>query len=240
MYIITGASDNHYLTLMNMVDSFIKYNDRHKLIIYNLGLEEQKWNRMKEKYNNQEFIFKIFDYSKYPEWFNINIEAGQYAWKPTIIYNTFLEYTGEILVWMDAGNLITEGLQKLEDFLINNYIYSATSSGTIKDWTHPLTIQYLKCTNTGNENRNGACLGFNTKIDLVKDFITEFYNCAMDKNCIAPDGSSRKNHRQDQAVFTILFYKYLCDQNKTFYSNDNSNYHLCYSIHNDVEPHWDK
>ena len=90
MYIITGASDNHYLTLMNMIDSFIKYNDRHKLIIYNLGLEETKWNNIKEKYNNKGFIFKIFDYSKYPEWFNINIEAGQYAWKPTIIYDTFL------------------------------------------------------------------------------------------------------------------------------------------------------
>jgi len=209
MYIITGASDNHYLTLMNMIDSFIRYNDRHKLIIYNLGLEESKWNHIKEKYNHHDFIFKVFDYSKYPEWFNINIEAGHYAWKPTIIYNTFLEYTDEIIVWMDAGNLIHENLQ-------------------------------MNCTNTGHENRNGACMGFNTKIDLVKDFITEFYNCAMDKNCIAPDGSSRRNHRQDQAVFTILFYKYLCDQNKTFYSNDNSNYHLCYSIHNDVEPHWDK
>jgi len=239
MYIITGASDNHYLTVMNIIDSFIRYNDTHKLIIYNLGLEESKWNHIKEKYNHHDFIFKVFDYSKYPEWFNINIEAGHYAWKPTIIYNTFLEYTDEIVVWMDAGNLINENLQKLESFLIDNYIYSATSGGTIKEWTHPSTIEYLDCTNTGNENRNGACLGFNTKIDLVKDFITEFYNCAMDKHCIAPDGSSRKNHRQDQAVFTVLFYKYLCDQNKTFYSNDNSNYHLCYSIHNDVEPHWD-
>jgi len=231
MYIITGASDNHYLTVMNMIDSFIRYNDTHKLIIYNLGLEESKWNHIKEKYNHHDFIFKVFDYSKYPEWFNINIEAGHYAWKPTIIYNTFLEYTDEIVVWMDAGNLINERLQKLESFLIDNYIYSATSSGTIKDWTHPSTIEYLNCTNTGHENRNGACMGFNTKIDLVKDFITEFYNCAMDKNCIAPDGSSRRNHRQDQAVFTILFYKY--------FSNPISNYHLCYSIHNDVEPHWD-
>ena len=230
MYIITGASDNHYLTVMNMIDSFIRYNDRHKLIIYNLGLEESKWNHIKEKYNHHDFIFKVFDYSKYPEWFNINIEAGHYAWKPTIIYNTFLEYTDEIVVWMDAGNLINENLQKLESFLIDNYIYSATSGGTIKEWTHPSTIEYLDCTNTGNENRNGACLGFNTKIDLVKDFITEFSNCAMDKNCIAPDGSSRKNHRQDQAVFTILFYKY---------SSSKSKCHLCYSIHNDIEPHWD-
>ena len=240
MYIITGASDNHYLTLMNMIDSFITYNDRHKLIIYNLGLEDTKWNNIKEKYNNKDFIFKIFDYSKYPEWFNINIEAGQYAWKPTIIYNTFLEYKDELLVWMDAGNLITDNLQKLEEFLINNYVFSGISSGTIKDWTHPSTIQYMNCININEENRNGACLGFNTNIDFVKDLITEFYNCSQDKDCIAPEGSSRKNHRQDQAVFTILFYKYLNGKNKVYYFNEHWKSHLCYSIHNDIEPHWDK
>ena len=239
MIIITGASDNHYLTLINMINSFIKYNDNHKLIIYNLGLEEIKWNNIKEKYNNQNFIFKIFDYSKYPEWFNINIEAGQYAWKPTIIYNTFLEYKEEIIVWMDAGNLIYENLKKMEQFITENHIYSSISSGDIKKWTHPSTIQYMNCSNVYEENRNGACLGFDTKIDFVKDFIKEFYNCSQDKNCIAPEGSSRKNHRQDQAVFTILYYKYLKNEGKEIYKNDWKN-HLCYSIHNDIEPHWDK
>jgi hypothetical protein len=67
-----------------------------------------------------------------------------------------------------------------------------------------------------------------------KEFINEFYICAQDKNCIAPEGSSRKNHRQDQAVFTILFYKYLDDKNVKYHTGD-WNYHLGYSIHNDVE-----
>ena len=30
------------------------------------------------------------------------------------------------------------------------------------------------------------------------------YNCSLNKNIIAPEGSSRNNHRQDQSVLTML------------------------------------
>lgn len=240
MIIVTGASNNHYLTLINMINSFIYHNTKNYLIVYNLGLDDNKWNNIRSLYSNNQFIsYKSFDFSKYPSWFNINIEAGQYAWKPTIIYNTYIENNNEIIVWMDAGNLIHDNLQDLELFLEKNGVYSAESSGNIAKWTHPDTIKYLNCLNVNNQNRNGACIGFNTKKEFAKDFLIDFYNCAQIKECIAPNGSSRKNHRQDQAVFTILFYKYLSEKNVFFYKNSNWQNHLGYSIHNDIEPHWD-
>jgi len=235
MFIVTGASDNHYLTLINMINSFIKYNEKNFLIIYNLGLSQDKWITIQNMFNNSFITFKIFDYSKYPEWFNINIEAGHYAWKPTIIYNTYLENINEKIIWMDAGNLIYNNLCVLEDFLDNHYIYSGTSAGDINLWTHSQTIKYMNCTWTDKTNRNAACLGFDCKIEKVKNFIKEFYNYSQIKDCIAPEGSSRKNHRQDQAVFSILFYKYDIFN----YENEHFKYHLGYSIHNDVEKHWD-
>ena len=237
MIVVTGASDNHYLSLVNFINSFIKHNTKNRLIIYNLGLDKYKWNLMQEIYKKFDFLYKKFDYSKHPSWFNINIEAGQYAWKPTIIYDTFLEFPDEIIVWMDAGNIIQNNLIPLQDFIITNHVYSATSDGDIRKWTHPNTIKYLNCLNIDKENRNAACLGFNTKIDYVKSFLKEFYDCAQDKNCIAPEGSSRINHRQDQAVFTILFYKHLNDNNVKYYKESDWKNHLGYSIHNDVEPH---
>ena len=33
-------------------------------------------------------------------------------------------------------------------------------------------------------------------------------NLALVKICIVPDGSNRSNHRQDQSILSILFYKY--------------------------------
>jgi hypothetical protein len=242
MIIVTGASNNHYLTLLNMINSFICYNTKNYLIVYNLGLDDNKWNNIRSNYSSNQYIsYKSFDFSKYPSWFNINIEAGQYAWKPTIIYNTYIENNNEIIVWMDAGNLIHNNLKDLELFLEKNGVYSAESSGDIAKWTHPDTIKYLNCSNVNNQNRNGACIGFNTKIAFAKDFLIDFYNCAQIKECIYPNGSSRKNHRQDQAVFTILFYKYLYEKNMNFqaYKNSDWQHHLGYSIHNDIEPHWD-
>ena len=228
MLLVTGASDNHYLTLINMIRSFIHYNETNHLIIYNLGLSDDKWFNIQKIFNHPSLSFKVFDYSKCPEWFNIHIESGQYAWKPTILYHIFLEYPDEKIVWMDAGNLIHNHLKELEDFLDKYEVYSGTSDGNIEKWTFPSTIKYMKCTWIDRENRNAACIGFNCKTDKVKDFIKEFYDYAQIKECIAPDGSSRENHRQDQAIFSILFYKYCFDSNHW-------KHHLGYSIHNDID-----
>lgn len=241
MIILSGASDNHYASLLNFINSFIQFNEKNTLIVYNLGIDADKWKYIISKYSNNQFIlFKVFDYSKYPSWFNININAGQYAWKPTIIYNTFIEYANDILVWMDAGNLIKNNLHELEEFIMNNCVYSANSDGNILKWTYPDTIKYMNCSWTNKVNRNGACIGLNANVDFVKELITDFYNYSQIKECIAPEGSSRKNHRQDQAVFSILFYKYLQGTSYEMYHTEDWKNHLCYSIHNDVEQYHKK
>jgi hypothetical protein len=236
MIIVSGASNNHYFTLIQFIDSFIKNKVNSKLIIYNLGIDEDKWLSLKNNYSIYNFIFKNFNYEIYPEWFNININYGEYAWKPAIIYEVFNEYIDEIIVWMDSGNMFMNNLEELFTFIEKNGIHSGNTGGNIKDWTHPNTMNLLECHDSTKPNRNGACMGFNTKISWVQDFIREFYTSCLNKNIIAPDGSNRTNHRQDQAVFTILFYKYLNEYNFKVYENRVlSNIYLGYTIHNDVD-----
>ena len=227
MILLTGASDNHYLSLLNMIRSFIHHNQTNHLIVYNLGLSDDNWQQI-QHLKRPYVSFKVFDYSNYPEWFNIHNEAGQYAWKPTIIYHTFLEHPDEKILWMDAGNLIHGNLKEVEVFLDTFEVYSGTSGGTIERWTFPATIHYMNCTWTERENRNAACIGFNCKKEKTKKFIKEFHDLAQMKECIAPEGSNRENHRQDQAVFSILFYKYGFTHPW--------DHHLGYSIHNDIDP----
>lgn len=243
MIIVTGASENHRLSLINLIHSFcIHCNNSAELdtiIVYNLGINDDLWMEVQSQFANyKNIIYRTFDYSKYPEWFDINIEAGQYAWKPAIIYETAIlhETANDIILWMDAGNLITDGLEILRNFIRANGIYSGISSGKIIRWTHPKTIDFLKCEETDVQNRNGACLGFDPNKDFVKDFIRKYYEFCGIKECICPEGSSRENHRQDQSVFTILFYYY-----KRIYNfdelNDTENFMLSYpgyTIHNDV------
>ena len=242
MILITGASNNHYYTLIEFLKSIIKHIDLkiNTVVVYNLGIDDKRWNDLKNKFSSSSlkgldtFIFKHFDYSKYPKWFDININAGEYAWKPAIIYETFLEYNNELIIWMDSGNLILDNLDKLKYLLDNDYIHSGITSGTIKDWTHIKTIEFMKPIDLSKVNRNGACIGFNCKISWVRDFITEFYKHAINKDCIAPVGSSRLNHRQDQSIFTILFYKYQDKYKFKGYSNHHWKTYCGYSIHNDL------
>lgn len=238
MIIVTGASNNHYNTLKQFIDSVIKFrNIDIQLIVYDLGIETSNWNNLITLHNvHYNISFKTFDYTKYPSWYNININAGEYAWKSAIIYETYLEHTESIIMWMDAGNIITSKLNPLVEFIKINGVHTGVTSGDIKLWTHPKTLEYMKPSNLNMPNRNGAAIGFNCKIQWVKDFLEEFYNCCCDKNCIAPEGSSRINHRQDQAVLTILFYKYLEKYKFGVYSHplEKWNTFLCYTIHNDI------
>ena len=110
MFILTGASDNHYFTMIQFINSFIKNKVDANLVIYNLGINTKRWEELIQKYNTYKFIFKIFDYSKYPKWFDINVNAGEYAWKSAIIYESYIAFPDEIIIWMDSGNIINDNL----------------------------------------------------------------------------------------------------------------------------------
>ena len=242
MHLVTGASNNHYKSLINMILSFMKYhkNDpNYVIVVYNLGIEESLWERLINlfgRYSN--FVVEVFNYGLYPDYVNININAGEYAWKPIVIYDVFNKYK-DITLWMDAGNIIINRLDKINELIKKDNIYSGYSSGNIKQWTHEKTIEYMGCIYEGydltiSSCRNGACIGFNYNTDYVKTFVEEYRNYALIKECIAPEGSSRENHRQDQSVFSIMFYKYYIQYQFDF-STVSDEYFTDYKIHNDVD-----
>ena len=78
------------------------------------------------------------------------------------------------------------------------------------------------------DNRAAGFCGFNINNDNVRKFLTDYSNKAQIKDCIAPEGSSRKNHRQDQALFTVLYYLY----NREHKNPINNNF-VSVSVHND-------
>lgn len=236
MIIVTGASNNHYKTLIQFLLSLLKNKDNsvETIIVYNLGIDLYKWESIKERFKDA-FIYKIFQYDKYPHWYNININAGEYAWKPAIIYETYLEYNNKVIVWMDSGTLI-HNIHNFENIIKEECIHSVLTSGNIKKWTHPTTIRLLNTEDDTLINRNASCIGINTNISWVKDFLVEFYTLSCNKNYIAPEGSSRVNHRQDQSIFTILYYKY----KKIYNFKETPTYkqfgnNIFYSIQNDID-----
>ena len=235
MHIVTAASQNHLKTLVQFINSFLKFyiDSKHvTLIVYDLGIETIYWEDLKNSTKLiKNIIYKVFDYSKYPSYLNVNINAGEYAWKPVIIYDTCVEFN-DIVIWFDSGNLFLKPLDMLHGHLLQNHLYSAISGGNILRWTHPKTIEFMNCDMKmlNNPNRNAACVAFNYNTKWVKEFVKEWKDLALTKQCIAPEGSSRLNHRQDQAVLTILYYKY---QEK--YNFVDIPYYLDFTIHNDCD-----
>ena len=227
--IITGASENHSKSLKQFLGTLQNIVIPYQCYVYDLGLNEETFFSLKQLY--PDLIYKKFDYSKYPEYFNIHINSGEYAWKPVIIEEVSKEVEGVIL-WCDSGNKIMSSLENLYTIIENQGIYSPTSSGDIRKWTHPSTLDYFDFNKSSiflnYENRNGAALGFDTRKEDVKKFIIKFSNLAQDKACISPEGSNRTNHRQDQAVFTVLYYQY-------FGEKITENKYLSFSIHNDID-----
>ena len=110
---------------------------------------------------------------------------------------------------MDAGNLITESLHPLQKVTESVGMYSPYSCGDIAEWTHPETIEYM-CVSESllkKPNLAGGCVAISYNSLEARELAYYWKNCALKKECIAPEGSSRKNHRQDQAVLTILAHQ---------------------------------
>jgi hypothetical protein len=204
MTIITGASSNHFSCLLNLLGSIRCCEPDMSVIVYDLGLNEQEKSIVKGA-----FHLRTFDFSLYPPWVDIRVDRGHYAWKPIIISDALDEFGG-IVLWLDAGDLLLRPLQGLREAIERNGVVTPISPRRIKDWTHPGTLRFLNVAESDYEkkNRNGAIVGFDQRIKWASDLAHRWKQCALIKECIAPEGSSRKNHRQDQAVLSILYYQY--------------------------------
>lgn len=228
--IVTGASSNHFKSLKQFLDSAIQ----HKLSIdivyaYDLGLEEVEMDELHNKYGSDVTIVK-FDFSAHPDYFDIKKEAGHWAWKPAIIAEVSHRHSGEVVLWCDAGNKILMATNLIEQFIKKVGLYSPCSSGMIGKWTYPSVLDYFNFRSTELPCRNGAILGFNLADSDIVKMVEDYNHYAHIKEAIAPEGSSRQNHRQDQALFTILYYTLWSKKRFLIYNN-----YFGISIHNDID-----
>lgn len=231
--IVSGASENHSKSLIQFIKSLYQNAGiEFDCYIYDLGLSEEVRDKIQELNENIRLI--KFEYEKYPSYFQIEKNAGEYAWKPAIIYEMMNKVKEGILLWCDGGNMVTCSLDPLVRRIEEIQIFSSGTAGDVRRWTHPKTLEYFGCKENESllqfANRNGAMFGFYLNHPNVISFIEQFYQCALTKECIAPEGSSRENHRQDQAIFTILYYFYIIKYDLPY-----EDQYFGIRIHNDID-----
>ena len=142
---VTAAEKNYFKQLDSLLESYYK-NLSNKLIVYDIGLEKDQVNYLKDKY--EKLNIRIFRFNHYPKFIGeyFDDKLGNYAWKP-IIVNELMQECKSKVVWLDAGNLITKKIIFLKIALTASGIIVPTSSNTIRDWTHPKTIEYIGINN---------------------------------------------------------------------------------------------
>jgi hypothetical protein len=203
--LVTAASSNHFRCLKNLLLTISVFEPDTRTIVYDLGLTPREAASLrKERWEVRRFPFK-----DHPSHLNVRIERGQYAWKPVIVADTLREVGGMVL-WLDAGNLLHAPLTCIRQVLHRHGVYTPISGGDIRQWTHPGTLRYLRAANDllAKPNRNAACVGLNVAKPGILHLAERLESCALDPRCIAPPGSNRLNHRQDQAVLSVLVYQF--------------------------------
>ena len=206
LLIVSASDSTHFKSLIQFIESVQYYENSSQLVIYDLGLTKDETDIIRLNYPS--VSLRIFDYSKYPWYFNIKIEAGRFAWKPVIISDVLHEFKCST-IWFDAGCKLTQPLYRIRNIIKEHGFYSpVVLPGAIKDWAHPQFIKFLNANEEiiNKASFNGAMVAFNYNHATAMKLIEKWKVCALEEKCTAPEGSSKKNNRF-QTIFSILAYQ---------------------------------
>lgn len=202
--IVSAVSANHFLALVQLLRRIKAHEPKTRVVVYDLGLTESVRQNITSWQNVQ---LRTFNFADYPDYFRLAGDTrGEYAWKPVVVLDVLQEFGGLVL-WLDSGNLIRRPLDRTWNDIAAAGAYSSRTPGDIRTWTHAGTLEFLKVMGSllGAGNCNGAMVGFNANhARAVATVARRWRACALEKACIAPEGSSRANHRQDQAALTVM------------------------------------
>ena len=139
MILVTGADYTHGAYLLQFLDSVWRNEPNTETVVYDLGLGAGMAKSLERifygRIRNLEIIPFPFDHFQ-PFMRMSAPNHGSYAWKAQCLRLVALSDLGCNIVWMDAGNVIDERLDKIRDALWRYGFYCPTSEGTTGDWVH--------------------------------------------------------------------------------------------------------
>ena len=222
--IVTGASDNHAVCLVNLLYSTLLASPYSPLIIVDYGISDDQliciWSNVTRIHSIRQTLgskapiyYRKYNFAHFPTWSVISEPAsrGGYSWKVISVFDVLTEFKG-VVMWTDAGSIlrsVTEDVKRAR----HNGFYSSVAGHSIGKWTHPGTYQCIEnmrwVSNVSSVVDKPCCSGGYMIIDywnrtVITNVVYPFVKCALTKKCITPIGSSRRNHRQDQSVLSIF------------------------------------
>lgn len=210
--VVTASDESHHQTLMKFLCSVYEYIPESRVIVFDLGLSDATRRKLSKWFEWVEL--RKFDFSKYPHFFKERFQGklGYYAWKPVIVADVMHEFKHP-LIWMDAGTLICSRLDQVREVMNSTGFYIRKGRYPISRFIHYKTREHMGVSDDllDMPEYQGDFVGVNYSNPKVRDLIDRWKEYALIKECIAPEGSNRRNHRHDQAILTALVYEYWSD-----------------------------
>ena len=208
--LITISDSYFFDALTNLLTSIHKYEPKIEVVIIDIGLTEKQFVFLKDNFN---YKIKKFNFDKFPTFFkhyDLDGKLGSYAWKAPALLNEFSK-SDKNIIYLDAGCELRKSLKFLKFIILKNGFYSPESSNNIEHWTHPHTLKIMKVDKNLLRKRNfsSGIVGMVIGDKKNEKIIEEWAKFSENKDVLAPKGSSRKNHRQDQSILNILVHQNL-------------------------------
>jgi hypothetical protein len=215
--IVTAASSNHAGPLRYLLESLRRLDAR--VDCYDLGLTARERAALPSW---RGLSLRLFDYDAHPPHMDVAVNAGEYAWKPVIVGEIVEEERAAAapvnVLWCDAGTFF-HALEPIDALIgAGAGVWLRRSRGTLQQWTHPGTLASLgvEPAEYGQRpNVDATLIGFATghrsaaiRERVYREVVVPWKACAIVRDCIAPAGSSRRNHRQDQAALSCIVHRH--------------------------------
>ena len=223
--VVTGCSSNHLVVTINMMLSVVLTNRDASFVLVDFGLKDSDYAYLASELrfihsihnalnSSADVYYRRFAFSNFPEWWDISDKKirGGYSWKVAAIYDLLLE-TKRIVVWSDGGNILPRNMGKELQHAYDFGAFSPASGDTIQKWVHGSSQSFLHHNKMvrrimrGKGMCNGAFIAFDyNNENVMNNVVFPFVQCAYTRKCISPLKTSRKNHRQDQAILSVLMH----------------------------------
>lgn len=211
--IVTAADKSHYQSSIQLMKSILSTNKDIVIYFYDLELETEL---DFGEFQDERIIYKKFPFEQYPKFFSKKYfseydngyKLGYYAWKGVITSIVAKQVSG-ILIWCDAGNILKKELNLIKKIVTKKKFFSPISSNRVKDWTHPSLVRKLMLNDQLLKKRNlwSCFVCFDLSSDLGQKMVKLWSDWSLKEEYIAPEGSNRFNHRQDQTLITLIYHQ---------------------------------
>lgn len=210
LQVVTATDESHFRSAMQLVNSLTEHCPQAAIVLYDLGLQEESRHLL----SHRGVTVKKFNFCDFPEFFQMSLNHGSYAWKPVIIQREALESNKQILVWLDAGCKVKARFSRFGSLVQKHKIFANPSSSTYENWLHPAAaaaysrvsiLSFEQITNLSEVRMlSAAFLGFDLKNKEVRRVLDSWACFAHSQEIIGPNGSSTENHRFDQVLLDAL------------------------------------